>query len=835
MTFLLKTLKFFFYILLLAIICAGSFLIPAVRNFVAKAMIYHYAETNGVKFSCSKIVSSTKKIKFKDVVLSFAGADLKAEKVHIQYNLIDLISKSEGLFKITSDKLLLNEDALLKFETNIHYNHFSGRALIEPKIYSIKIPENKANINSISMIGTMLYHDNFLEIDKLNLDIDKGFVRVVSKKISNKPKDQEVTLDMELGKLPIKIYDILLSKSSKIRDYLDYSLESGFLESCSIHVSAKDQDISITDALLDPKKLKTLVSKANVQGEMLVSDITYKYYDQMPKVTAKSLPILIKDSVLLAKIKDAVIASNVINDGFIKYDFLEDEPSFVIEGLGKGNAKYFAEFIDKKTLDYLKNGGIDLQNCDGKVETKVKIIVPLKQGTEIKYDISAKINDFALHLDSYFADISAYTLDAKYDGSSLSFKGEGRVNNLPSQTSMVINLYQPKDYWYNIVSKIYLQKENISNLPINIKDGSSVLNLNISLDKDLKQKITANANLDNLNFYLPPLALNKKDGRKAKFAFYNQQQATGYNNFFVEMIGEDNLKINGVIKNEVDNQKIELDNVKYLNNDFVLKASIRNKAISVDLSGKKVDLSDFNYQEYFKDNSSALSIFKVKANVDEIKMKNNISYLGVLADFECSTKACKIAKFNSSIDNKDFFLRLKLQEDYNVWALETNNTGKLLASLNLSNKIKGGTLKLIMSSPIYLNHNIEHLSHGSFEIYNIDSANNDFLTKIISFISVPGLIGALTNKDVHFDKVNSLVLLQANVINLQEMRARGPFFNFSTKGTIDLNKRKVHLVGNVAPSLYGVNYLVSRLPIIGQVLGDKRSIVSTPFFYNYKF
>ena len=108
----------------------------------------------------------------------------------------------------------------------------------------------------------------------------------------------------------------------------------------------------------------------------------------------------------------------------------------------------------------------------------------------------------------------------------------------------------------------------------------------------------------------------------------------------------------------------------------------------------------------------------------------------------------------------------------------------------------------------------------------------------MSFVSLPGLMSAITNnKNISFTEMKGKFSYKDNIVNIYDGSATGAFLDLTIKGIIFTDEHKVKIKGTVIPSLYGINTIVHKIPVIGTIFGGKhrKGIFSAPYSIEYKY
>ncbi len=155
--------------------------------------------------------------------------------------------------------------------------------------------------------------------------------------------------------------------------------------------------------------------------------------------------------------------------------------------------------------------------------------------------------------------------------------------------------------------------------------------------------------------------------------------------------------------------------------------------------------------------------------------------------------------------------------------LSAGDAGLLVKGLFGSTSLKGGAFSLdaVMAN---LSPDGDPLSAdyaGKFTITNCTVLNQPFLMKLFAAGSFDGLAALMGQKGVQLDSVDVPFTLHGNVLTVREARASANALGLTADGYYDLKTNKLALQGAFTP-LYGINGIVSSVPVIGSLLGSKK-------------
>jgi Protein of unknown function/AsmA-like C-terminal region len=150
----------------------------------------------------------------------------------------------------------------------------------------------------------------------------------------------------------------------------------------------------------------------------------------------------------------------------------------------------------------------------------------------------------------------------------------------------------------------------------------------------------------------------------------------------------------------------------------------------------------------------------------------------------------------------------------------TNDAGLLAKGFFGFSSLKGGKVELAATlggkstkadAPDY---------QGKLVVTDVKVLNQPFLTRLFSAGSLGGLIDLMQNQGISVDKLEVPFSSRNGVIDVHNAHATGPAVGATADGYIDRPKNDIALKGTLVP-LFGVNSMLGKIPIIGNVLVSK--------------
>ncbi len=809
------------------LIFCSILLIPHVHNSIAKFIIMRYLQNDVVEVTNCDITLSAKKIKIRNADITILQNKFSIPELTVEYNISQLVKKLGTEFQILAPKLLLNSNIQLSASISGVYKQKDGKLTLIPHIESKEFEVKDCNIKKLSFDSIIEIGNGKTSINNTKLLINEGSI---SGKIEISSKNnvlEDLTIVSSVHSINLNLYKEFLPKTHPVYEFFESNILGGKIDSGEIRVSIPYEFIKLIGKKTE-KEIYDQFLDRYVDAKIILSDVIYKYSDYMPKIKSNNLNLNINGKNIVIDLPGTKIAGNVVTKGTVSFDYLAENLDIVVDANTKGTVCDLIQFISPDTIAKMLDSNIDLSNLKGIADTKISIIIPVGQKISNKYDIKSNISNVEGKFLNNRITLRKYILGASFDGDQVIISGNGTTNGFKSNLNLLVNLDESAEISHKLLGKIYITGTPDETNGIRFIDGTSELNYEFIAKKNITS-FKANANLINLHFAIPSISLDKPNKKKAFFSLTGEIKEGKKQKLVAMLNGEDGLKITSVIDIDDVISKIILSEVKYLNNDFNAEVISGNNSLVAKISGGLIDLSEAELSKMFQNENSEIEDVNLDIHLDTVLMKNNINLKNVNINAKCKNKNCPTTSLKANIGDNKVTIEYKNILPKPCWYIETDNAGKLLSSLGLTTKIKNGSLVANIEAPVSEKNNENYISNGSFKLRNFSSTQNKFLSRIISFISIQGLLSAIGGKDIYFDSLDGAFKIQNKQIKIASMNAKGPYFDFLIYGTIDTNIRKIDFGGKVVPSFYGLNKLMGSIPLIKGLFGKRGVIGVIPF------
>lgn len=811
-------------------------LIPIAICIMLLVLIY-YGQLNG---AVHKFLEYRFKVEFKD--FEFKDATLSSQQL--------MIKKSNGITKIENLKLdfdfsldgltILASPAKMIVENNnnesIITSDFHGKLITNqlgavafsefffdkvefpgaPKsLYSTRDSKGIMHFKNEVINGTNRYQIN------LQFDEKKSYLS-----IRNEDTGQKLKIDAKnVPLISYMIFDKFMPDNPLI-DFFQEFIKEGHISEAELFVDLE----------------KEIMTKDSIIGQVKIDDLYFSYNPEFPMLSKVDLDI----NILAPKIEFVInkaFSSEIELQGSINLNWIgRDNSVLEVVAKGYGPASSLTDFIHQSKHDVLKEAKIDLRKIKGDVEADVLIKIPLKPGTKDIYNISAKIENVSLPIFENYVKWTNGRVSGQYTGDKLKLEGYGKINNFDSELSFLMNFDNETEFSHklDIKTDINLGKNKTKKLAfLTLLGGKSTIDLTY-LNKNSKGQIIVDTDISNLDLYFDKLGIRKKSNDPSHLIVNGEftSPTKGEVNFSVN--SNSGIKTSGKVDIDKDRAVAHIHEIKSKETRLSAKIIMNAKLFDAQIKGKVLDLSEANMLQFLEKERDG-GATRLKFNVEKVKLKDDIWLTNMIGEFECDHIRCFKGSLNSNIGSRSVNVDLKASDNQEKWSIKCTNAGALLRGLDMYNSMRAGNLTLDMVTsrkeikPGY----IIPIHKGSFVFDRFVLHNAKMLTRLVSLISLPGLLDLMTGKsDIAFQKMSGNFSFRNEALSVEDSYASGPYFDFSLKGVIDTKSKMMDIKGHVNPKLYGVGSVIGSIPIISRIfIGNQKhqGLVSKSYRLHEKY
>lgn len=771
------------------------------------------------------------KISIGSLVLQFKdSAQLDLESIDVVVNLGQFFRQ----FKVSTDVKIASLIASRSYQDKI----FSTQVYIHHDLNLIE-SANVTNINFDSIElwpisnnqlgkGKCIYESHFLTNQKLhcNLDIGNSANLAFNSEFSYfLGKIESLKLDSEISNIPIFLYKTFLSFLPQNDDVklIEYYIQDGIITSGKLNLNLDKEFFA-----------KNNLTENNLNGSFHIDNFELKYDDVFPTIKKMDIDVTLNGAISTFLVNKAYSSNTLLSDGVVTFKWEEGGRSKIfVKANAKGPAVDLIDFIVPANLENLKKKDIDFRKLTGEATTTVDITIPLEPNTNNTYNITSEVQNVGLKILKDNIEVKKGKISGIFDGHKVELKGNAKINDFASEISYKydFNKVEGVDQLLNIRLKIE-GKDTKYNL-INVRSGNAILDFEYK-NQDDKGKITVNSNLKDLDFYLDKISINKSAGERANLSFTADTDGPKQDLYSVKLVGDNDLEIIGNINAKGKATVFNFPVIKHKKTSVKAEVKVSDDELTADLQGETLDLTDADMMQFLKKDKKIASTTNIKLRIDKIKLKNDISLKDIKMKIKCDKEKCYKGYLDSKIGSKFLKMLLKTFDNKEEWVVTSNNAGAVFKGFGLYNNMKAGSAILVLSTSRreITPGEIVPIIDGSFTFKKFAVVDAPVLTRMVSFISLPGFVNIMrNNKDIIFTELTGKFSYDKNLIRIHDAYAQGPFFDFTMGGEVDTKKKRIKLKGSVVPSLYGISTMIKYIPVIGKVLsgGRRKGIVSAPY------
>ena len=146
--------------------------------------------------------------------------------------------------------------------------------------------------------------------------------------------------------------------------------------------------------------------------------------------------------------------------------------------------------------------------------------------------------------------------------------------------------------------------------------------------------------------------------------------------------------------------------------------------------------------------------------------------------------------------------------------LTSTDAGNLLRTLDQTSRVEGGQLTL---EATISQQRPSLVAEGKLEASDFRVLDAPILARLLTLASPTGISDVLGGEGLWLDRLEAPFTLRDHELSLGKGRMYGSQLGLTFQGRVDLEADSLDLHGTVVP-LYGVNWTIGQIPIIGQFL-----------------
>ena len=710
----------------------------------------------------------------------------------------------------------------------------SKGSLLIPAKENYRIP-----LASVRVKGRYLGHAQRLEINTMDLNLQgpSATLNLVAKGFTGIAElgHENISLDIKGSLNDLPINQLSRYWPSKLNgDSRRWALEH--LSEGMIHQIRAEGSF-----LTDDKSIKVIT----IDGDMDISEVSIKYLSSMPPVRKTNAYIKFDKENFNVFISDGksnslnITEATVLISGLDEYDQIAN---IVVNIDGK-----FADqlaYLDHKPLEYPSAIGIDSKSIQGEAETELKLnfIVENKLSLD-DIQVSSKSRVINLKASKILLgrDIDGGEINIKIDKQGMDVSGLVNIGTMPTALSWRDNFNDEASFRrrYNLkthisdstkINKSYLDLFPLANKYIR---GGLEVEIDFTILNDFNKRLQVKADITNAELSAPAFGWSKIKGIPGKASVTVEFEGDVISDVPAFSVDAADLKINGKAGFERSDgalKRINFEKIVYGRTNIkgaliprkeggwdarFYGASFELTPIWNDIFSKQ---SEFGTADTLKLPFLTMVIELKRVWVSQKTFLNNISGTLVHEDDLWTT-----VLLNGELgQDKPFELTIQPSDDgHRDFVMTSADAGQALKVMDFYDEMQGGRMEItgkyndkVPGRPFI----------GKMIVSDYQIVDAPFLTRVLSFMSLTGILDELEGGGLKFDYLEVPFIQGLGLLEIKDANASGTSIGFTGSGTIYTYADVLDISGTVVPA-YAFNSVLGRLPVIGEILtgGDKGS------------
>ena len=651
---------------------------------------------------------------------------------------------------------------------------------------------------------------NKFEIDDAHILFTDKFELSLKAKIAKDFSEAEITTDFsdfEVKKLAL-IWPS--NKAPDAREWVLGRISNAFVKKAHAVIDIKDKYFK-----------EGCFPHDAINATVEFNNLDLNYEDALLKINKMEGTAKFHGDEVIIKGSGHLPAGSKLENTSIIISFKPEDPKVTISSSVSGNIGDVTAFIPKDTRDKLEKQKIMISKFTGSAATKLDITIPLIEHltyNDIIFNVNSDFKDFTAPVLPYNLDFTDSTLKANFNGKSISFEGKGKIRKDNAKIKFIANLTENESYKIEINTDLRAINFNELKLldEIIIKDG--VVGTSLVMNSTNQQtNLNLKLNLENAHLSMDKIGFYKPEGDKSLLDVTANLTGTEVivNKLALTLDGVDvvtgSFKLN---MKDLTPTIMQFDHIKYGKNDYSLNYVRKKIGAEIRIAGNLLDFTKLNVAKLTNDTGSKerlTSHIKIK----NLLMQNNQSFKNMEGVIACAD-ICDNINVTSDYGTN---AKLKIFGTKTDFVINADDAGALFNSLNLYSKMKNGVLILNAKR------DAKNKITGKIEIDSFQTSNQSIAIKLLSSISIPGILNSLSNitnfatsSDVPFTKLNTDFTLENKIFKLENGKIEGNQVGFRMEGNINFTEKRLDINGKVVPEYIIINRLVSNIPLLGNIL-----------------
>lgn len=563
-----------------------------------------------------------------------------------------------------------------------------------------------------------------------------------------------------------------------------------------------------------------LPRKESIDVLLDLQDMDLKYLEQYSSISKINGILKIDGHGLYLDAKTAETSDSKLTN--IKLSLPFDNFVLSLKSDVSGDIAKFNQFVPQELSSELLNYNINFASIKGALNGSFELALPIFEEfklSNMKLDIKADINDVAL--------------DKK---GLVKFK-KGSFELLNEEEKIKVKLLGEKNILleFDMYHDQNLSHENQINITTEIDTKDKlVFKEKISLNSGvIKPKINLTGKTWKIDLDLTDaeLCLLTLGYTKPKSTAFSLQCSGEMKDNFIE---SKSCNLNGkgfkgdilFVYSITEEQliKLELNNIKLGENDFSLQTLYDKKAYNYKLSAKYLDLTNYSLDSLVSNDNASLN-YNIAFKVNKMIMPNKNYLHDVSGKISQIGKNPVIINFEAFANNEKISIVKIKRNEQDGYMLHGKDAGTFSQDFGIYKNIKKGEI-WIEGYPKKTDDGVSY--YGTIKLEKFALTNTSAFAKVIlgvlSVTSPKALSQTLQGGSLKADSFDANWTYDNEILHIKNAVIIGSSYDIKFAGSINFKDKAVNIKGVCIPSVFGINTIVSNLPLFGRMLsGGKDS------------
>jgi hypothetical protein len=601
-----------------------------------------------------------------------------------------------------------------------------------------------------------------------------------------------------------------------IRQWIIQNITKGFITHAHANFDFDKDDLNENMPLKD----------TSIKAEINIKEGELIYLPEYPPIKNIDAKFIINSTKLHITNAQASLMDHKISE--LELDLSFDKLILSLKSKFSGSVKNLNDFIPKNIHSKLKKYSINFNDINGSISGLINLSIPIDKDSDIRninLDLKAELRNVHINkinlLDLKHANL---LINNSSDKIKISITENNRFSINIEDFHDEINNHQ--DHFKVTTTLAAEQFPNIKSL-FHVNKGNVILSLDINQEKWLTSINFSNAEIDffSLN-YLKPI----NDNLTITCSGESNEHSLLSNDCLIK--GKD-LAGNAQFEYLYEKSSLThlyLSNIKIGHNIFSLKKTNLNNLIEYNINAKNLDLSNFTS---LLDGQDSDQNYQLSVNIENLILKNNIVFKKTTANISKHIGKPIDINLKSLSDSDQFYISKVIKNGKAIYSLYSSSAAIFSKAFGIYDNIKNGQIWIELT-PTEANNKISY--GGTLLIKNFAFTNTSILTKIILGIMAPfnspyAIAQTLQGGSIKAESFKANLNYNQGIFSLENGVIDGASYNIKLKGIVDVSSKTLDFKGIYIPSTYGINRLISSIPLLGKILsgGDDSAFFAANF------